>query len=343
MAGPRVLVFADSGPRIGGGHVMRCLTLARALIQRGASCAFAATPSTQTILRAFAPPDVQVFPVLDDVDQAPSAAAVWADSFAADWVLLDHYFLSPKQEAALRQGRRLAVLDDLADRPRAADLVINPAYGRTTEAYDGRLPPGAAVLSGPAYALVRPEFVHRRAAALAHRREGGHLKHLLISLGLTDVEGITARVVAALRPHIGDMIFDGVLGSAAPSLPALCAAAKTDPCLRLHIDSHAMAELTAAADIAIGAGGSSVWERAVLGLPAVTVILADNQRPMAQAMARDGLTLAIDAAGPDFAARLAGAVQTLITDAALRRGVSEKSAAACDGLGAERVAEAMVG
>ena len=343
MAAPRVLVFADSGPRIGGGHVMRCLTLARALAQRGAACAFAATPAAQAILRAFAPPDIQVFPVSGDVDQAPGAAASWAQSFAADWVLLDHYFLPSEQEAALRQGRRLAVLDDLADRPRAADLVINSAYGCTAGLYDGLLPTGAVILAGPAFAPVRPEFAHRRAAALAHRREGGHLKHLLISLGLTDVEGITARVVAALRPHIGDMILDVVLGSAAPSLPALCAAAKTDPCLRLHIDSHAMAELTAAADIAVGAGGSSAWERCTLGLPAVTVILADNQRPMAQVMARDGLTLAVDATGPDFENRLTRAVQTLVSDAALRRSISEKSAAACDGLGAERVAQAMVG
>jgi UDP-2,4-diacetamido-2,4,6-trideoxy-beta-L-altropyranose hydrolase len=235
------------------------------------------------------------------------------------------------------------VFDDLADRPRAADLVINPAFGCTPDAYDGLLPPGAVVLTGPAYAPVRPEFAHRRPAALAHRREGGHLKHVLISLGLTDVEGITGRVVAALRPRLGDMILDVVLGSAAPSLPTLCAAAKTDPCLRLHIDSHAMADLTASADLAVGAGGSSAWERCTLGLPAVTVILAGNQRPMAQAMAQAGLTLAVDAAAPDFEPRLIQAVQTLVNDAALRRSISEKSAAACDGLGANRVTGAMLG
>jgi UDP-2,4-diacetamido-2,4,6-trideoxy-beta-L-altropyranose hydrolase len=343
MAAPRVLVFADSGPRIGGGHVMRCLTLARALIQRGAACAFAATPSTQDILRAFAPPDIQVFPVLDDADGAPQAAAAWADTFAADWVLLDHYGLNADQEAALRQARRLAVFDDLADRPRAADLVVNSAYGCTPAAYDGLLPPAAVVLTGPAYAPVRPEFSHHRPAALAHRREGGHLRHLLISLGLTDVEGITGRVVAAVRPLLGDMILDVVLGAQAPSLSALCAAAKTDPHLRLHIDSHAMAELTASADIAIGAGGSSVWERCALGLPAVTVILADNQRPMAQAMTAAGLTLSVDANAPDFEPCLIQALQSLTSDAALRRSISEKAAAACDGLGADRVAEAMLG
>ena len=342
MTAPRVLVFPDSGPRIGGGHVMRCLTLAHALMERGAAVAFAATPATEAILKAFGAPDIQVFPVIDDIDRAPVAAADWAASFAADWVLLDHYGVTPRQEVVLRSDRRLAALDDLADRPRWADLVINPAFGWTPDRYAGLLQHGAVVLTGPAHALVRPEFAHRRDAALTHRREGGHLRHVLISLGLTDVEGITERVVGVMRPLLDGLILDVVLGGAAPSLPALCAQAKTDPCLRLHIDSHAMAELTATADIAIGAGGSSVWERCTLGLPAATVVLADNQRPMAEVMAAAGLTLAVEASAPDFEDRLTEALHALVHDASLRRALSEASAAACDGLGAERVAAAML-
>jgi UDP-2,4-diacetamido-2,4,6-trideoxy-beta-L-altropyranose hydrolase len=342
MAATRVLVFADSGPRIGGGHAMRCLTLARALAARGAACAFAATPATQAILQAFGAPGIEVLPVSGELDAAAAEAAGRAASFGADWVLLDHYFLNPDQEASLRAGRRLAVLDDLADRPRAADLVMDSAYGCEAAAYRPLLPAGAHILTGPAYAPVRPEFAARRVAALARRAKGGHLRHVLISLGLTDVEGITERVVGILRPMLGDLILDVVVGSAAPSLPGLCAAAKCDPHLRLHVDSHEMAQLMATADIAVGAGGSSTWERAALGLPTATVVLADNQRPMARAMARDGLTLTADVAAPGFEDDLIGALHKLIGDAALRRTISHKAAAACDGLGAQRVADALL-
>jgi UDP-2,4-diacetamido-2,4,6-trideoxy-beta-L-altropyranose hydrolase len=321
---------------------MRCLTLSRALADKGCAVAFAANPTAQAVLDAFGPRDMTVYPLSDDLAEAAPHAAGWADAFKADWVLLDHYRLSPAEEAALKGPRRLAVLDDLADRPRPADLVINPGYGRLPGNYAGLVPEGARVLAGPQYALVRPEFAAHRDEALKRRREGGHLRRVLIALGLTDVEGVTGRVVRALRPHLEGLILDVVVAGAAPSLPFLREQAKTDCNLRLHVDNHAMAELMSQADVAVGAGGSSVWERATLGLPTVTVVLADNQRPMAEAMANVGLTLAVDGQAADFEARLVEAVRRVVDDAALRRWLFEAPCHACDGLGADRVAEAML-
>ena len=342
MTSVRILVFPDCGPRIGGGHVMRCLTLARALTARGAAVTFAANPSAQAVLTNFGARDITVFPISDDLEEAVPATLAWARSWKADAVLLDHYFLGPEQEAAFGKGRKLAVVDDLADRPRPADLLLNPGYGSRAEDYAALVPPGAVVLAGPAFALVRPEFAAHRERSLAHRHEGGHLKHVLISLGLTDVGGITGRVVKALRPKLEGLMLDVVMGDGAGSLPAMREQAKTDCSLRLHIDTHAMAELMVQADLCVGAGGGSAWERATVGLPTVTVVLADNQRPMAQAMARDGLTLALDAGDKDFETQLIVAVQRLVEDSSLRRSLTEKAAAACDGQGAGRVAEALL-
>lgn len=342
MAAQRILVFPDCGPRIGGGHVMRCLTLARALTARGAAVTFAANPAAQGVLTNFGARDITVFPVSDDLEEAVPATLAWAGSWKADAVLLDHYFLSPQQEAAFGVGRRLAAVDDLADRPRPTDLLLNPGYGSRAQDYAGLVPAGAVVLAGPAFALVRPEFAAHRERSLAHRREGGHLKHVLISLGLTDVGGVTGRVVRILRPRLDGLTLDVVMGDGASSLPALREQAKTDCSLRLHIDTHAMADLMAQADMCVGAGGGSAWERATVGLPTVTVALADNQRPMAQAMARDGLTLALDAADKDFEAQLIAAVLRLVEDSSLRRSLTEKASAACDGQGAGRVADALL-
>jgi UDP-2,4-diacetamido-2,4,6-trideoxy-beta-L-altropyranose hydrolase len=320
---------------------MRCLTLARALIGRGAVCAFAATSSTQAILAAFGGSDIQTFPLTGDPDDA-AATARWASVFNADWVFVDHYGLTPAQEAALRAGRRLAVLDDLADRPRAPNLLMNSGYGCAPDDYRDLTPPGALLLTGPTYAPVRSQFAAARANSLRRRREGAPPRHGLIALGLTDIDSITARVIAIVRPMLPDLILDVVVGGSAPSLEDLRAAAKADPGLRLHVDTLEMAQLMAMADFAVGAGGSSTWERATVGLPTATVVLADNQRLMAAAMARDGLILMADAAAPDFADQLGGAIRRLASDPALRRSMADATAALCDGMGAARFAETLL-
>jgi spore coat polysaccharide biosynthesis predicted glycosyltransferase SpsG len=164
----------------------------------------------------------------------------------------------------------------------------------------------------------------------------------LVALGMTDIGGVTERVVRALVPTLDDVRLDVVLGSEAASLPALRALAAGDRRIRLWVDDAEMAALTADADIAIGAGGSSVWERAVVGLPSATVILAENQRVMIEHMADAGFTRGLDAGAPDFEARLADAWTRLVSDAALRWRLTERSADLCDGQGAGRVAEAVL-
>ncbi|HVY33314.1 MAG TPA: UDP-2,4-diacetamido-2,4,6-trideoxy-beta-L-altropyranose hydrolase [Caulobacteraceae bacterium] len=335
MAAPRILLFADCGPTVGGGHVMRCLTLARALAERGAACAFVAPPMVRGLIETFGPGAIET---LDTPDATVEQVRALANAYRPDWLVIDHYRLTLADERALRApGRRLMVMDDLADRPRDCDLLLDPGYGRVAEDYRGLVPEGAQVLAGPSYALVRPEFAAARPQALAARQ--GSVRRVLLSLGLTDVGGITCRVVQALLPTLGDVQLDIALGSAAPSLEAL--AAMTDPHLTLHVDAPDMARLMCEADIAIGAGGSSTWERACLGLPAVTVILAENQRDLALRMQADGLTVAVEAED-SLEAALIQAFARLEGNDALRAAMSARLGVLCDGLGAQRTAGSMI-
>ena len=316
MTSSRILFVCDAGPGVGGGHVMRCLTLAGALAARGAACAFVRTPEAAGILSRYAPD----MPLADEDAEA-------------DLVVLDSYRMAPAVEAVWRgRAKRLAVIDDLA-RVHDADLVLDPSFGRAEADYAANV-----VLAGPAYALVRPAFAAARAAALARR--GKPARRCLVSLGLTDEGGITGRVAAALAG--GGLALDVVVGAGAPSLGGLQALADEGR-VTLHIDSDDMAGLIARADVCVGAGGSSVWERACLGLPTVTLILADNQRDMAMKLDAAGATIALDARWPGLEGRVAEAVGRLVADDGLRAGLSARSAEICDGLGAERVAKALLG
>jgi len=337
MSGPSILIVADAGPTVGGGHVMRSLTLAGALTAQGADCRFAASPAAVALLASFAPEA----PIVRVASAAPQdlTQAVAGERF--DAVVFDHYGLSASDHAAMAKGRPALAIDDLADRPLAADLVVDSGPARRASDYDGLVPPAARLLLGPPYAPVRPEFAALREAALA-RHGGGPVARVLVSLGLTDVGGITAQLVDKLRPKAATAQIDVVLGAEAPSLAGLKRIARHDPRLSLHVDSAQMAELAANADLAIGAAGSSAWERCVLGLPSLMVVLADNQRGAARALADAEAALAVDATAPDFDDQFDRGLARLLRDSELRARLAGAGAAVCDGLGAPRVAEAFL-
>jgi UDP-2,4-diacetamido-2,4,6-trideoxy-beta-L-altropyranose hydrolase len=331
---PRILFFADAGAGVGGGHVMRCLTLAEALTHAGADCAFAVTPAASVILDVFAGPAIVRLP-LPDESAARLAAPIGdrAREWGAHAVVVDHYGFGVGEEMVVRGSAGfLAAMDDLK-RPHLCDLVLDTNLDRAEGDY-----PGVEALLGPRFALLRPEFVALRPATFERRSQAGQPQRLLVSVGLTDVGGITGRVVDAILPALGEMGADIVIGQGAPSLPGLVFLASRDRRLTLHIDSREMAALTAAADIAIGAGGSSVWERCCLGLPSVNLVLADNQRAAASALAERGAALILEAADGAPETQIAAIVQNLAADTASLLAMSRAAAAICDGLGAERVA-----
>lgn len=334
-----VLFVCNAGPEVGGGHVMRSLTLARALQQRGVAVSFLCPPAVTAVLEAFAPDIHRVW--AGSTEAARIVAAV--RTAKADLVVFDHYGLDADDHRAAAGARPVLVIDDLADRPLGADLVLDSGPSRTAEDYLGLLPGHAQLLLGPANAPVRPAFAALRPSALARRTDSQPVRRILVSLGLSDVGGITGRVLERLAPMTAEVAVDVVLGAQAPSLSKVQALAMVYPQVSLHIDSSDMAALTANADLAIGGGGSSSWERCVLALPTLLLILADNQRPAARALESVGAVMALEAGSPDFAGHFEEDVTRLLADDRLRVGMALAAAEVCDGLGADRVADAVMG
>ena len=324
---PRILFLPSSGEGVGGGHVLRCLALAQALEDAGATIAFGVKAEGARLLDRFAP-------AVPRVAASPQAA----DDWRADTVVVDGYDRSAADEATLETpGRLLVAIDDLADRPHRATLLIDPSYGRDPSDYARLLPQGARVLAGSAYALLRREF-----ADAVPRARGGAVQRVFVSFGLADPGGVTARAVAALLPALPKCAFDLALGAGALSLPGLSALAEREPRLTLHVETDRAAALMAAADLAVGAGGASTWERFRLGLPSVCVVVADNQRRLAQALSDAGAQVTLEADEEGFEERLAEEVVRLASDQALRRAFADTGRALCDGRGAERVAAAIL-
>lgn len=331
---PRALFVCDGSPTVGGGHVMRALTLAGALAERGWRSTFLADPFVEVVLARH---DALGVRRVAGADQAPDTLVRQAAACRGyDAVIVDHFGMSAPHEQALRAvAPLLAVVDDLADRPHDCDLLIDCNLQRTAADYLRLTPSGADLLLGARYAPVRPAFAAAREAALDRRARGAPATRILVSLGLTDVGGVTGQVVDAVLRATAGLRIDVVVGREAPSLPKLLGLEAEGAAITLHsdVDGADMAAMMAQADLAIGAGGSSAWERVVLGLPTLALVLAPNQRPGTEALAAAGAVVALD----DLSA-LPGALARLLADRPARTAISQAAAALCDGLGASRSA-----
>lgn len=320
MHRPTVLFRVDASLDIGTGHVMRCLTLADALRERGTVCRFVCREHPGNLLHLIRergytahglPMDCGESLAGEDVNGSQPPHAAWlgtdwkpdAEQTCAvlggspvEWLVVDHYALDGRWESTMRQNcRRLMVIDDLADRVHDCDLLLDQNLGRLADDYSGLVPEECEVLVGPKYALLRPEFASFREYSLKRRVEP-QLKRLLISLGGVDKNNVTADVLEAIRactlPEACRITI--VMGPHAPWLDQVRATAGQLPWeTEVLVDVRNMAELMAESDLAIGAAGSTSWERCCLGLPSLILVLAENQRSIAMALHSAGAGIAI--------------------------------------------------
>lgn len=334
---PRTALFrCDASPEIGGGHVMRCLTLAGELQRRGCAVTFAVAPPTRRTVRMLDQAGVELVEVDRPVD-ATELKARLDRSF--DLAVVDHYELDATYETALRESAgTILVIDDLADRPHDCDVLLDQTYGRDAADYAAKVPSGCRVLAGAQYALLRQEFATLRPRSLERRRRGGPARRLFVSLGMTDVGGMTQTALSAALAAGPDLLIDVMLGSVTPGLTSVHALAAGHDRVAIHVDPPNPAELMLMADLAIGAAGSTTWERCCLGLPSLTMVLAPNQREICRNLSDEGAILVIDDNTQD------GIVRQLVRlkdDVACLRGLSERSSRIADGRGAELVVDAL--
>jgi RimJ/RimL family protein N-acetyltransferase len=164
------------------------------------------------------------------------------------------------------------------------------------------------------------------------------VRRILVSVGTTDPGGISARIVEDVLPIANDCAVDVVLGPLASSRDRLRGLAEKHANVTLHVNSRDMAKLVRGADLAIGAAGATSWERCCLGLPSIALVLAENQRAGAMALAQAGAALAVESA-----AGIGASAEQLIGDPDQLARMSAAAFAIVDGLGTDRVVEAMLG
>jgi len=368
----RILIRTDASLSIGSGHVMRCRTLARELQCRGAAITFLCRRQRGDLIGLLEPE----FPVLAlpelplATTQTPEGEPLegrelygaWlgcrqaqdagdclqaldkAGIHSASWLVVDHYGLDADWQAQLLGGlggnptSKLLVIDDLADRHHQAHLLLDQNFfGETTEGrYAGLLPAHCLQLLGPHYALLGQEYAQLH-PLMPPRRE---LRRVLVFFGGVDAHNLTGRALEALMTsELAHLAVDVVLGVQSPHRQAVAELVARRPHTTLHDPLPSLAGLIARADLAIGAGGVTTWERSCLGLPTVVVAVTSNQRPIAELLDRAGHLQLLGGA--------ASITPGQFREALLQRETEPFKPAAGkalgDGWGAARLASAMLG
>lgn len=351
----------DSSLQIGSGHVMRCLTLADELRQRGADIMFVCRehPGNMIgLIEAKGYPVVRLAQAEAEYAEAPEdlAHAAWLGvSWQQDavetmvalgdsmpqWLIIDHYAIDHRWEKLLRpQVGKIMVIDDLADRLHDCELLLDQNFGRTADAYGSLVPEGCNLLLGAQYALLRPEFAALREYSL-NRRKNPSFNQLLVTMGGVDKDNVTGDILNALKDcQLPDNFrIKVVMGPTAPWLVSVRQQAKKlawDVDVKVNVKD--MAQIMADSDLTIGAAGSTSWERCCLGLPSLVVCLAENQREVICALEKKGVALTLDIkalqkdGAPVLWSKLVLLKEELTTFTAVSAGVT-------DGYGAQKVSQ----
>lgn len=347
--GMTVCFRTDASTAIGTGHVSRCLELARALITRGAATRFVCRSAPGDLIDLLRSAGQQVDVISASPDGAVEAEEADARQTVAhwgserpDWVIVDHYGLGRAWERSVRPcvGRLMAI-DDLPGRSHDVDLLLNQNYG--PEAAAGRADAGeprVTRLLGPAFALLNAAYAECRDRVPARDRA---VERVVVYFGGTDAGNLTGLALRALcRAGLDALSVDVVLGVNSLHRGAVETLAAKRPRTTIHQTQPHLAELMSRADIAIGAGGVTTWERMCLGVPTVAVSLAENQRSANEALAADGLVTYLGQAGDVSAEAMADAVSALAADPSRRVSQSDRARAIVDGRGAARVADLLL-
>lgn len=354
----KIAIRADASVAIGSGHVRRCLALAEQARSRQMEVIFVARElgvDTAAIVEAAGfdcvklPRPAKPFAPDPDIAHADWAGVSAADDAAEtvamlsrwspDWIVIDHYGFDARWHDAVRGslGCRIAAVDDLADRRLAVDLLVDHNMAADhADKYAGLLHPETRILGGPRFALLGPAY-----AAAPRYQPSEAVRSIGIFMGGVDAEGLSTRVIEAID-HAG---FDGaveiVSTRANPRLAALDAAASTRPATEVTVDLPDLVAFYGRHDLQIGAGGGATWERCCIGVPALALVVAENQRSVVRPLAEMGVVAALGDEEHNSVPAIADAIGALIADPARRLDLAMRSRALVDGHGAARVVEAL--
>ncbi|MEM7354451.1 MAG: UDP-2,4-diacetamido-2,4,6-trideoxy-beta-L-altropyranose hydrolase [Acidobacteriota bacterium] len=330
-----LLIRADAGPDIGAGHLMRCLALAQAWRDRGGMVAVRTTTNDAFLLARLEEEAIEIHPVTERPGSRKDAEATreLAATIGATWLAIDGYrFGATFQDHLVDAEHKVLWIDDHGHAaPYRADVVLNPNLHATTDLYQDR-EPKTRLLLGSRYLLFRQQF---RQWSERPRETPDFASRVLVMAGGVGSHGLGGRILEALHAVDDERIKIHSLASDPDE--AISRLVKADPRIDAQPQVTDVPRWMATSHLAISAAGSTAWELAFMGLPALLVSVAENQRPVAAELARRGAALDLGWHEALDHQVLTQQVTELLADRSARKTMVERARALVDGDGVDRV------
>ncbi len=338
-----IWIRCDANGEIGMGHLMRCLSVADALEQSGEKVCFVmADNSAEKLLKD----RKKAVCVLDtdyrDVETELPVLLPQIQKEKPAMLLIDSYRVTPDYLSALRKQLKTIYMDDLFRFPYPVDMLINyNIYGDLLPYKEAEELKNTKLLLGPAYAPLRREFqdasyVIKDKVENVLLTTGGSDKYNLAGLILQEV--LKEDMLSQVRFHV----VSGAFNLHLPFLEKL-EAENTNICVHKNVTQ--MADLMKQCDLAVTAGGSTMYELCAIGVPTLCFSFVDNQEQIVKTFTDKDIVLYGGnylTQGEGMVKEISEKLKLLLTDKEAREACSRKERALVDGMGAMRIAKALL-
>jgi UDP-2,4-diacetamido-2,4,6-trideoxy-beta-L-altropyranose hydrolase len=340
-----LLIRADGSSRIGAGHVMRCLAIAQAWSDRGGLSAFVSAEIPLELKERITAEGfqcVQIHSPAGTLDDASELISLVKGRNAQALILDGYQFDERYHEVISMCGSITLAIDDHGSLPHySTNFVLNQNLGATAESYS-TLSDHTELLLGSQYALLRREFRQRGSRRRFRSQQNG--LRCLITLGGSDFENVTEKAIQGLQLlDVDGLEVRTIVGALNPHGPYLADLVSGDTRFSLLSNVSDMADQYAWADFAIAAGGSSNWEMCYFGLPRIVVVIAENQRLIAEQLHREQVAINVGERANISPERIAEAIHTFLHDEARLSFARLRAVQLVDGFGATRCVNRLLG
>jgi UDP-2,4-diacetamido-2,4,6-trideoxy-beta-L-altropyranose hydrolase len=335
-------IRADANSIIGSGHIMRCLSIAKALKKKGQNTTFiTADRNAQELIDRHGFSIICLQSSWNDLSNELGSLKSLIIKEKMNSILIDSYYADSAYLGEIKKLTKVIYMDDLNQGIYPVDALINYNIYADRLNLINRYPKETKLMIGCSYVPLREEFISIK----HHGNES--IQNILITTGGSDTYNSAGQIIEAIRSNyrldfLGLHIVIGPLNQNKDNLEEL---AKQFRNIYLHYNVSNMSALMQDNDIAVSAGGSTLYELCACGIPAISFSYADNQRMGTQEFHNQGC---IYYAGDirDNAIQcmdnMIARIQELCEDYHLRNELSFKLQGLVDGNGAERIANVLL-